>query len=162
MSRLLPMPALSLVMLAAWLLLWQSLAPLDVLTGAVLALLLPRTLLLLGGPPSRAKRPLVMLRLFFVVLYDIAMSNLAVAIIVLTSREQAVPTGFVNIPLELENRHGLAVLAAIITATPGTFWASYNRRTNVLIIHVFNLTDEERVRATIKGRYEAPLKEIFG
>lgn len=162
MSRLLPLPLVSLAMLIAWLLLWQSLAPLDILTGAVLALLLPRTLLLLGGPPPRPRRPWVMLRLFFVVLYDIALNNLQVAGIILTSREQTVPTGFVNIPLELRDRHGLAVLATIITATPGTFWAAYNRRTNVLIIHVFNLRDEEQVRATIKGRYEAPLREIFG
>ena len=161
MSRLYPHPLMSLALLAVWLMLWQSLAPLDLLMGVVLATLLPRLLLLLEEEPSHAKKPLVILRLFFVVLYDIAVSNYNVARVVLLGREGSIPTGFVNIPLDLRDRYGLAVLATIITATPGTFWAAYNRRTNVLTIHVFELRDEDAVRDTIRNRYEAPLREIF-
>jgi len=152
---------MSIVLMVIWLVLWQSAAPLPLITGILLATLLPQTLVILDEPPSRAKRPGVIIRLFFVVLYDIAVSNLKVARIVLAGREGSIPTGFVNIPLELRDRYGLAVLAAIITATPGTFWAAYNRRTNVLTIHVFELLDEETSRQTIKNRYESPLREIF-
>ncbi len=161
MSRLYPHPIMSIVLMVIWLVLWQSAAPLPLITGILLATLLPQTLVILDEPPSRAKRPGVIIRLFFVVLYDIAVSNLKVARIVLAGREGSIPTGFVNIPLELRDRYGLAVLAAIITATPGTFWAAYNRRTNVLTIHVFELLDEETSRQTIKNRYESPLREIF-
>ena len=161
MRRVLPHPIMSVVLLVMWLMLWESLEPLQVIMGVLLALLLPRTLVLLEEEPSRTKKPLVILKLFFTVLYDIAVSNMNVARIVLTGREGSIPTGFVNIPLELRNRHGLAVLATIITSTPGTFWAAYNRRTNVLTIHVFELLDEETSRRTIKERYEAPLREIF-
>lgn len=161
MSRLYPHPIMSLVLLVIWLTLWQSLSPLQIIMGLVLATLLPQSLVLLDEAPSKAKKPLVIVRLFFTVLYDIAVSNLNVARVVLAGRESSIPTGFVNIPLELRDRYGLAVLATIITATPGTFWAAYNRRTNVLIIHVFELIDEERSRAIIKNRYEAPLREIF-
>lgn len=161
MSRLIPHPIMSLVMLTIWLMLWQTLAPLQVLMGVFLAVLLPQTLVLLDEPPSRAKRPGVIIRLFFTVLYDIAVSNLNVVRVIIAGREGVIPTGFVNIPLELRDRYGLAVLATIITATPGTFWAAYNRRTNVLTIHVFELIDEDAVRDTIRNRYEAPLREIF-
>lgn len=161
MSRLYPHPIMSLVLLVIWLMLWQSLSPLQIIMGLVLATLLPQSLVLLDEAPSKAKKPLVIVRLFFTVLYDIAVSNLNVARVVLAGRESSIPTGFVNIPLELRDRYGLAVLATIITATPGTFWAAYNRRTNVLIIHVFELIDEETSRQTIKNRYEAPLREIF-
>ncbi len=161
MSRLYPHPIMSVALLAIWLMLWQSLSPLQIIMGLILATLLPQTLVLLEEEPSRAKKPRVIIRLFFVVLYDIAVSNWNVARVVLTGRESVIPTGFVNIPLELRDRYGLAVLATIITATPGTFWAAYNRRTNVLTIHVFELKDEELSRQTIKNRYEAPLREIF-
>ena len=161
MRRLFPHPIMSLVMLIIWLMLWQTVAPLQVLMGLLLATLLPRTLVLMEEEPSRAKKPLLILKLFLTVLYDIAASNVNVARIVLTGREGSIPTGFVNIPLELRDRYGLAVLATIITSTPGTFWAAYNRRTNVLTIHVFELIDEEVSRRTIKERYEAPLREIF-
>jgi multicomponent K+:H+ antiporter subunit E len=152
---------MSILLMVIWLVLWQSAAPLPLISGLLLATLLPQTLVILDEQPSRAKRPGVIIRLFFVVLYDIAVSNLKVARIVLAGREGSIPTGFVNIPLELRDRYGLAVLAAIITATPGTFWAAYNRRTNVLTIHVFELLDEETSRQTIKNRYESPLREIF-
>lgn len=161
MSRLYPHPIMSLVLFIIWLVLWQSLSPLQMIMGLILATLLPQTLVLLEEEPSRAKKPGVIIRLFFLVLYDIAVSNYNVARIILSGRETTIPTGFVNIPLELRDRYGLAVLATIITATPGTFWAAYNRRTNVLTIHVFELLDEETSRQTIKNRYEAPLREIF-
>ena len=121
MSRLYPHPIMSFVLLVIWLMLWQSLSPLQIIMGLILATLLPQTLVLLDEEPSRAKKPLVIIKLFFVVLFDIAVSNYNVARIVLAGRESVIDTGFVNIPLELRDRYGLAVLATIITATPGTF-----------------------------------------
>ena len=38
---------------------------------------------------------------------------------------------------------GLAVLACIVTATPGTSWAHYEAAANVLTLHVLDLVDEE-------------------
>ena len=37
-------------------------------------------------------------------------------------------SGFMTIPLELRSPMGLAILALILTATPGTAWLDYNRR----------------------------------
>ena len=55
----------------------------------------------------------------------------------------------------------LAVLAMIVTATPGTAWAELAADRSVLLLHVLSLEDEAEVVATIKERYERPLMEIF-
>ena len=72
-----------------------------------------------------------------------------------------VHSGFVAIPLTITSRHGLAVLACIITSTPGTIWVSYDPIGNMLLIHVLDLVDEQTWIDTIQSRYERPLLEIF-
>ncbi|MGP1664783.1 MAG: Na+/H+ antiporter subunit E, partial [Rhodanobacter sp.] len=57
--------------------------------------------------------------------------------------------------------YGLAVLACIITSTPGTIWVSYDSVRSVLLIHVLDLVDEQSWISSIKQRYERPLLEIF-
>ena len=54
-----------------------------------------------------------------------------------------------------------ALLACIITATPGTIWVSHDPGRRVLVIHVLDLVDESTWVANIKRRYERPLLRIF-
>jgi multicomponent K+:H+ antiporter subunit E len=65
------------------------------------------------------------------------------------------------VPLEVRDPNALAVLAMIVTATPGTAWAELAHDRSVLLLHVLSLDDEAAVVATIKERYERPLREIF-
>jgi multicomponent K+:H+ antiporter subunit E len=88
-------------------------------------------------------------------------SNVAVATIVLRRATSGRRAGFVDIPLDVRNPAALAVLGCIITATPGTAWAGYDERSNVVTIHVLDLEDDETVVRAIKDRYERPLREIF-
>ena len=67
-----------------------------------------------------------------------------------------------HLPLELTNLHGLTILACIITATPGTLWVQQDRASNILLVHVLELVDEEAWIRLIKQRYEKALLEIFG
>jgi multicomponent K+:H+ antiporter subunit E len=69
--------------------------------------------------------------------------------------------GFVTIPLRLRDPYGLAVLACIITATPGTLWARFDPPSGILVIHVLDIGDESDWIRAIKERYERPLLEIF-
>ncbi|MNV61329.1 putative monovalent cation/H+ antiporter subunit E [compost metagenome] len=64
-------------------------------------------------------------------------------------------------PLDLRNRYGLAVLAIILTSTPGTLWVQYDRATGSLLLHVLDLIEEGEWIDLIKGRYERLLLEIF-
>ncbi len=66
-----------------------------------------------------------------------------------------------RILLDMRNPYGLAALACIITATPGTVWVEYNSADNTLLLHVLDLIDEEQWVRIIKERYESRLMEIF-
>ena len=66
-----------------------------------------------------------------------------------------------DIPLDIRNPYGLALLACIITSTPGTLWVNFDAQKGVLMIHVLDLIDEGEWIRTIKGRYERLLLEIF-
>ncbi len=161
MTRWLPHPLLSGFLLAMWLLLNQSLSPGHLLLGAVLALAGGLMVQPLDLPRANLRRPLVLARLLGRVLADIVRSNIAVARIVLGLKHAERVSGFMTIPLELRDRYGLAVLAIIITATPGTLWISFDPATGRLLIHVLDLVDRAAWTRTIKQRYEGLLIEIF-
>jgi multicomponent K+:H+ antiporter subunit E len=157
----LPFPLLWLALVAMWLVLNGTVAPGHVILAMVVALGAVLALRGLQEPSRRARRPLAALRLASIVLLDIVRSNVAVAAIVLRPRRRAHEAGFLEIPLELRHPTGLAVLACIITSTPGTSWAGYDSRSGVLTMHILDLVDDEASIRGIKDRYERPLMEIF-
>jgi len=151
----------TLFLLGLWLLLGDTLAPRQWLLGLLLALLV--LLFSANGrlEHARPRRAWAALVLLAHVLIDIVHSNFAVAGIVLRARRQPPDSGMMQIPLELRDPHGLAMLACIITATPGTVWAGLSADGAVLTLHVLDLHDEQAWIRTIKQRYEQPLREIF-
>ena len=161
MRRWLPFPLLTAALLALWLLLTGSMAPGTVVLGGVLALGAGRALTALDPPKSRFRRPRAALRLALVVLAEIVRSNNAVARIILRPVARHRRSGFVRIPLDMRAPYGLAALACIITATPGTLWVEYDSADNTMLLHVLDLIDEEEWVRIIKDRYEARLMEIF-
>jgi multicomponent K+:H+ antiporter subunit E len=153
---------LFLALLALWLVLNESLAPGQVLLGAALALGGVAVYSRLQLPANRVRsRPGAALRLLALVLADIVRSNLAVARIVLGLGRAQRRAGFLALPLELRHPGGLAVVACIITATPGTSWVRYDSAANVVTIHVLDLVDADDWIRLFKQRYEPPLMEIF-
>ena len=161
MKRRVPHPLLAAALLAMWLLLYQSLSPAHIALGVAVALLASHGLAALRPDPVRFVSVRPILRLAGIVAADIVRSNLAVARIVLFPKKKRV-SGFVRLPLELRNIHGLTVLACIITATPGTLWVQLDRSRGILIVHVLDLVDEDAWIRLIKARYETLLLEIFG
>lgn len=160
MRRWLPHPWIALWLFVAWLLLQRSLAAPTLASGVVLAVGLAWALGRFDLPPVRVRSPGTLLMLAGRVIGDIVRSNLAVAGIILSPRVRA-RSGFVTIPLELTNPYGLAVLACIITATPGTIWVSHDPGQRLLVIHVLDAVDEATWIDAIKRRYERPLLRIF-
>ncbi|HWM44315.1 MAG TPA: Na+/H+ antiporter subunit E [Burkholderiales bacterium] len=161
MNRRLRFPLLFLSLLAMWLALNQSLAPGQILLGAALALGGTAAFASLQVPQARMRRPAAIAQLLWLVFADIVRSNIAVARIVLGSAARKRTAGFLSMPLELRHPGGLAVMACIVTATPGTSWAGYDAQRNILTIHVLDLIDEQAWIHTIKHRYERRLLEIF-
>ena len=161
MTRWLPFPLMALFLLVMWLLLNQSLSPGHVILGSILGIGGSWALTRLEPPAGHLRRPGAMLQLSIVVLSDIVRSNIAVARIVLGPRVRNETSGFLDIPLELNAPYGLALLALIVTATPGTLWVTFDPAKGVLTLHVLDLLDEDAWIATIKRRYEQHLLEIF-
>ena len=160
MIRFLRFPLATGGLLLLWLVLNQSLSLGHVLLGIVVAAVGAWTLGTLQVPPGRMRRPAAIVRLVALVLVDIVRSNIAVARIVLGGH-RGMTSGFVRIPLELRHPYGLATLACIITATPGTLWVALDEAEGILTIHVLDLIDHDAWIRTIKGRYERSLLEIF-
>ncbi len=161
MSRVLPHPLLTLALLLMWLMLTRfSLG--NALLGGAIAIIAGRTMASLHPEGPRLRRWDKIARLAGIVFIDILRSNVAVASRILThGRHGRRRSGFLDVPLDLRDRNGLAWLAVIITATPGTAWIEYEAGSDMLLIHVFDLVDEDGWRAIIKNRYEALLLEIF-
>ena len=159
MMRLLPYPLLTASLLVMWLLLNQfSLGHL--VLGSIIALVASRAMAALQPAKPQIRRWDKIPLLVWLVFVDICRSNIAVAGIILSGRRRQ-NSGFVTIPLDLRDRTGLAVLACIVTSTPGTAWLEYNSTNGNVLIHVLDLVDEQEWIDTIKHRYEHLLMEIF-
>ncbi|WP_025040059.1 Na+/H+ antiporter subunit E [Nitrosospira briensis] len=157
-------PSLSLftiVLFAIWLLLNDSLAPGQIVLGLVMTITVSLATAAMLRSRARPGHLLVAIRLLFVVLLDITLSNIAVARIIFGSAKARSNSGFMEIPIDMRAPYGLATLACIVTATPGTIWAGLAPDGATLTIHVLDLQDEEAWVRTIKDRYERPLMEIF-
>jgi multicomponent K+:H+ antiporter subunit E len=159
MSRVLPYPLLTAALLLMWLLL-NSFSVGQLLLGAVVAVAASRAMAALQPSKPRLRRWQLIPGLLGRVTLDILRSNIAVARLILNPRRERV-SGFVAIPLELRDKTGLAVLACIVTSTPGTAWVEYDHQSGVLLIHVLDLVEADDWITLIKNRYEAPLLEIF-
>jgi multicomponent K+:H+ antiporter subunit E len=156
-------PVLVLVLTGIWLLLNQTLAPGQLVLGLALSILLAWFASALRPLRARLRRVDLAALLALVVLRDIVRSNFGVARIVLgLVRGRGIHSGFLEVPLELRDAHGLAVLAAIVTSTPGTVWAGLSPDGRTLTLHVLDLRDEAEWVRLIKERYERPLRKIFG
>lgn len=159
--RALAHPWLSLLLATSWLVLQESLAPAQVLWAVIFGLVLPWLLddflTRLPGP----RRAGLALRLLLTVLWDIVVSNLVVARIVLDPSARPQP-GWVAVPTELQHPNALTLLATIITMTPGTVSCVVDDTRHGILVHVLDLDDAPALVGQIKARYEAPLKEILG
>lgn len=160
MKRWLPYPLLTAGIFLMWLLLTQSFSPSQVLLGTIVALLAGVSMARLGWSATRIRSWSKLAELALVVAVDVIRSNVAVARIALSPARDR-HSAFIRLQLELRDPQALTILALILTATPGTAWVEYNRTNGMLLIHVFDLVDEQAWTRLIKTRYERLLMEVF-
>jgi multicomponent K+:H+ antiporter subunit E len=153
---------LILALTGMWLLLNTTLAFGQVLLGLAVSTLMVFGFRVVRPLQPRLRRPQIALLLLWRVSIDVLRSNLAVGRIVLGLHgSRQIRSGFLEVPLDLRDPHGLAALAAIVTSTPGTIWVDLSVDGRTLTLHVLDLRDEQALINTIKQRYERLLLEIF-
>ena len=157
--RALPFPLLTLALLAMWILL-TGFSPGHIIFGAVIAVMVSRTMLSLRPERPTLRLGRAAVRLASIVFIDIIRSNIAVAKIILL-RPPERNSGFIELSTALRSPDALAMLSIIITATPGSLWVQHDAHRHIILIHVLDLVDEQEWARLIQKRYEKLLIEIF-
>lgn len=159
MSRYLPHPILTLSVVLIWILL-NRLSVGHLLLGTAVGMIAGKAMSALRPPRIRVRKWWLIPLFIGRVLADVGVSNLAVARQILSGPGARV-SGFVEIRLRLRDPFALAILATILTSTPGTAWVQYDRATSLLLLHVLDLQDGTDWPSIVRDRYEALLLEIF-
>lgn len=169
--RWFPTPYRSLLLFIVWLLLNQSLEAVHLFFATILAVVIPLVTIRFRDTQPLIQKPFLALRYILRVLADIVSANAEVALLILGPRQKLNPA-FVLVPLDLQHALPITILASTVSMTPGTVSAEIYPSVEDLaegeplpqrwlLIHVLNMENEAELIASIKQRYEAPLKEIF-
>lgn len=159
LDRMLPHPFVSVLVAITWPMLNETLDVFNITVGILLSLIIPKMV-----QPFIVRTPNIQwgqaLKLFWVVLRDILVSNVVVAKQVLGPMQQLKPKWY-RVPLDTNHEQVNTLLAMIITTTPGTVTAGIDQERGDILVHALNCDDPEADILDIKTRYEAPLLAIF-
>ena len=159
LRRMFPHPLVSVIVFLAWFMLQHSLSFGNLLLSAILAWGIPKLMQgFIGTTPNINWTETI--KLFFVVLWDIIISNFRVAKLVLGPTQHLKPKWF-RVPLETNHEQVNTLLAMIITTTPGTVSAGIDQERGDILVHSLNTLDESVDIEDIKIRYEQALMRIF-
>lgn len=160
-NRFFPHPTLSVVVALIWLALANDLSLGNLVLAAILGWVIPKITSVYWPDTPRIRHPVAIFQYLAVVFYDIILSNLQVAYLVLFRRGASLRSRYVTVPLDLRTAEAITVLAGTITLTPGTVTADLSADGRALLVHCLETDDEAATVAGIKERYERRLKEIF-
>lgn len=159
--RLLPHPALSVMLAVVWMLLVNELT-----FGALFLAVVFGGLTPLVTSRFWPDRPAVrfgpdMAGYLGIVLFDILVANFQVAWLIVTRRNRDLRSQWLVIPLELRSPEAITALAGTISLTPGTVSSDISSCGRALLVHAIDVADPEAEVARIKRRYEARLLKVF-
>ncbi|MFG1333762.1 Na+/H+ antiporter subunit E [Xanthobacter autotrophicus] len=160
-ARLLPHPLLTVLVTLVFMFLMNEVTPGVVVLGLILGFAIPLLTAPFWPGRPRLKAPLTVAEFMLVVLWDIIVSNIEVAKLILFRRGDSLRTRYVTVPLDLEAPEAIALLAGTITMTPGTVSADLSADGKALLVHCLDTGDPAATVAAIKARYERRLKRIF-
>jgi multicomponent K+:H+ antiporter subunit E len=161
LDRLLPHPLTSLVIAVLWVLLANDFSPGSIVFGAILGLIIPPFFETYWPNRPRIRNPRMIVEYVLIVLWDIIVSNVQVAYLVLFRRGDSLRSRFITVPLRLKSAEAITVLAGTITMTPGTVSADLSADGRSLLVHCLETDDPKGTVDGIKDRYERRLLEIF-
>ncbi|WP_372707587.1 Na+/H+ antiporter subunit E [Brevundimonas sp.] len=159
--RLLPHPALSVLLLVFWMLLVNELSFGALFLALVFAVLIPLITSRYWPDRPRIRFGPDLMAYLAIVLFDIVVANFHVAWIILTRRNRDLRSRWLVVPIELRSAEAITVLAGTISLTPGTVSSDVSADGRALLVHALDVADPEAEVARIKQRYEARLLKVF-
>jgi multicomponent Na+:H+ antiporter subunit E len=144
----------------AWLTLTGSWTPANAVLGLVLSLLASTFAREQHSRREIALRPLRIVGLALVFLYELLMSGVRVARLVLSPRMELRP-GIFAYPLKVDRNFEITLLANLITLTPGTLSVDVSDDRKVLFVHAIDCSDPDRTRRDIAEGFERRILEAF-
>ena len=152
--------ALALPMAVIWLAVTGSATLHNLLLGLVvsgLSLSLIREQTKTTGYPVRPLRVSLLIGLFFV---ELAKSAFKVAVLVVKPKMEIKP-GIFAYPLTVKGDFESALLANLITLTPGTLSVDVSEDRKTLYVHALDCSDVEGARRDIAEGFERRIREAF-
>lgn len=159
-NKIFPHPILTLMLWITWLLLNNTFAAGHIALGFILATLIPWFTASFWPEKVSIKHPLILFKFIGVVLWDILVSNMIVAKLILGDNRKLKPS-FFSIELDINTPLSISLLANTISLTPGTVSCDLNKDRTRLLVHALDVDDIEETIKFIKTRYETPLKKVF-
>lgn len=158
---LFPMPFHSLLLFVVWLLLNNSVSAGHIVLATFFAITIPWLVDGMRDKHPKIRKPWLAVRYVLMVMKDILTANVEVALLIIGPIKKLEP-GFVAIPININSDLGITILASTVSLTPGTVSAEVSKDKAWLYVHALHVGNEAELIASIKQRYEAPVKEIFG
>jgi multicomponent Na+:H+ antiporter subunit E len=112
------------------------------------------------GPSRYATRLVQIVAFIGFYIWELIMSNVRVAIDVVTPRHRAQP-GVVAVPLEAETDAEITILANLITMTPGSLTIDVSDDRKVLYVHGMFVEDPDAFRRRLKNSFERRVLEML-
>ncbi|MBS9719861.1 Na+/H+ antiporter subunit E [Tianweitania sp. BSSL-BM11] len=146
-------------------LIWLGITGSWTLPNLILGLLLSIVALMLVrfqlGTPQTVRRPVKILALVALFVVELIKSAWRVLVLVTKPRMDVKP-GIIVYPLRVQSDFQIALLANLITLTPGTLTVDVTDDRSRLIIHALDAVDPDAVRADIEQGFERLILEAFG
>jgi multicomponent K+:H+ antiporter subunit E len=161
LARIFPHPILSVVIVVVWLFLQNRFSMGHLLLGSAIGIAVPKFTSSYWPDRPRIRNIPMIVSFVTVVMWDIVVSNVIVAYIVLFRRNDSLRSRFITIPLDLRTPEAISLLSGTITMTPGTVSSDLSADGRSLLVHCLDTHEPDEVIANIKHRYERRLKEIF-
>lgn len=112
------------------------------------------------GSGEIAYRPVRIVGLALLFLYELALSGYRVARLVLTPRMDLKP-GIFAYPLKVDRDFEITLLANLITLTPGTLSVDVSDDRKTLFVHAIDCSDIDQTRRDIENGFERKIMEAF-
>ena len=160
-QRWLPHPLLSLSLIYLWTALMDDFKIGSLLLGAILGVIIPIVTRNIWDANPKMGSVGLMVWLAVVVLWDIMVANVQVAMTILFRPVDRLQPQWFAVPLDLQSREAIAILASTVSLTPGTVSCDLSANGRSLLVHALNTSDSAAETAKIKRRYESRLIRIF-